>query len=202
MVAVAGSFNDMIQVDVKYFEAVETPEARRIKAVLTVICCYTGWVVVIPLFNEVAVDAGVGFMREWGYKHMLPNMLVCDNGDTLKGMMNYAQLEGVHIRNSSPFHSRSHGIVERCNQELGKICSRLAAMGQISWLDELPRAVAGMNCSMVGCPMSWCTALSLNCLIGTNEQIRNVLRKPNWVPPTPCRCTTKPSIVGCLWSTT
>ena len=66
----------------------------------------------------------------------------------MKGIFNHTCMEGVAVRASSPPHSCSHGIVERCNQELKRLCGKLASIGQTSWLDELPRVVFGMNCNV------------------------------------------------------
>ena len=72
---VAGSAFDIIQVDVKEFEEVLDPAAFTIKKVLTIICCYTGWVVVVPIYTEDAVEVAVMFMERFGYVYGMPNAL-------------------------------------------------------------------------------------------------------------------------------
>ena len=109
------------------------------KYLLTIVCNVSRWIHAVSLKNlkaETVADELIDFFSYAGF----PQCIKADNFQTFKGELFSALHKklGVEMLFSAPYHSQSHGSIERANKTLEEILRKFLADHTRDWDTLIP----------------------------------------------------------------
>ena len=124
-------------------------QSEDFRYLLTFICHFTKFAIVVPLVNKSAVSVAASMVNEVIARYGSPRVLLSDNGSEFRNqvMAEVCKLLRVHKTFSSAHRPQSHGIIERFNGTIRKIIEVVTHDYKNSWATYLQLMVFAYNTS-------------------------------------------------------
>ena len=110
------------------------------KYVLVVTDYFTRWVEAYPLPNQEAWTVARSFVKEFICRYGVPLQVHTDQGRQFESNLfrEICDVLGMDTTRTTPFHPQSDGLVERFNQTLEAMLSKVVREDQTDWDEQLP----------------------------------------------------------------
>ena len=125
------------------------PSSDGYKAILVVTDYLTKWVVLIPIPNKTASTVIKAFWEHFVKPHGIPEIIQTDRGVEFVSNLSkeFWSLMADKMQ-STPFHPRSQGVVERFNRTMSDMLAKIVGEQQTKWSQYLPRVQLEYNATV------------------------------------------------------
>ena len=116
--------------------------ARKFEYVLVLVDHHTRWCELVPLRQTTAEVIAVALHTYWMSRYGVPRAILSDNGPPFTStlLQRLAELYGVKLLHSTPYHPRGNSVVESYMRSLCTALNLVHVVGEQRWDELLPAA--------------------------------------------------------------
>ena len=116
--------------------------ARKFEYVLVLVDHHTRWCELVPLRQTTAEVVAIALHTYWMSRYGAPRALLSDNGPPFTSalLQRLAELYGVKLLHSTPYHPRGNSVVESYMRSLCTALNLVHVVGEQRWDELLPAA--------------------------------------------------------------
>ncbi len=121
------------------------PPNKGFKYLLTIIDRFTRWPEAVPLVTTKTEDIMDALIHHWIAKYGVPTHITSDRGPQFTSQIwrALAEVLGVEMNFTTPYHPQANGLVERFHRTLKS--SLLSSADDRTWLAKLPWTMLGLR---------------------------------------------------------
>uniref|UniRef100_A0A0A9W1Z8 RNA-directed DNA polymerase n=1 Tax=Lygus hesperus TaxID=30085 RepID=A0A0A9W1Z8_LYGHE len=114
---------------------------------LTMIDRFSSWMEAVPIVDIKAETVAKTFFSQWISRYGAHTHLVSDRGRQFQSCLfrKHAELCGINLRHTTPYHPQSHGKVERLHRTLK---TAVKAHNSPKWTETLPIVLLGLRAAI------------------------------------------------------
>ena len=116
--------------------------ARKFEYVLVLVDHHTRWCELVPLRQTTAEVLAVALHTYWFSRYGIPRAILSDNGPPFTStlLQKLAELYGIKLLHSTPYHPRGNSVVESYMRSLCTALHLVHVVGEQRWDELLPAA--------------------------------------------------------------
>ncbi len=121
------------------------PPNKIFRYLLTIIDRFSRWPEAIPLSSIKTEDIMEALITHWISKFGVPRFITSDRGPQFTSQIwrGLAEVLGVELNMTTPYHPQANGLVERFHRTLK--ASLMSSADDTTWLDKLPWTLLGLR---------------------------------------------------------
>ncbi len=126
------------------------PPNKNFRYLLTIIDRFTRWPEAIPLETTKTDEIINALINNWVSRFGVPNNITSDRGPQFTSQIwrGIANILGVDMNFTTPYHPQANGLVERLHRTLKSSLLAATNGGSTSWLEKLPWILMGLRSSI------------------------------------------------------
>ncbi|XP_058049122.1 uncharacterized protein LOC131203182 [Ahaetulla prasina] len=127
----------------------DMPRSGPYRAMLVIICTYTGWPECLPTRTKKASEVTRALLQIIIPRYGLPSRISSDNGPEFihKATQKLATTLGITWKLHCSFHAESGGLVERANRFIKEKIAKICQETHLKWPDALNMALVAVRCT-------------------------------------------------------